>query len=61
MVAHAFNPRTRVAEAGGSLNSSLVRSTKRVPGESELQRETRSGKTEQTNKSHEVFILIERW
>jgi len=40
-VAHAFNPSTQEAEAGGSLSLSPVCSTKRVPGH----RETMSQKT----------------
>jgi hypothetical protein len=48
-VAHAFNPSTREAEAGGFLSSeaSLVY---RVPGQSELYRETLSRKTKKKKK-----------
>jgi hypothetical protein len=42
-VAHAFNPSTQEAEAGGSLVSSrLALSTERVLGQPELHRETLS-------------------
>jgi hypothetical protein len=46
MVAHTFNPRTREAEAGGFLSSSPVWSTKWVPGQPELYKETLSQKTQ---------------
>jgi hypothetical protein len=45
VVAHAFNPSTREAEAGGFLSSRPARSTKWVPGQSWLYRETLSRKT----------------
>jgi hypothetical protein len=44
-VAHTFNPNTREAEAGGFLNSRPAWSTKRVPGQPGLYRETLSQKT----------------
>ena len=44
MVAHAFNPSTREAEAGGFLSSRGAWSTKRVPGQPGLHRETLSKK-----------------
>jgi hypothetical protein len=56
VVAHAFNPSTREAEAGGFLSSRLTWSTKGIPGQPGLQRETLSRKnktkqkTNQTNK-----------
>ena len=40
MVAHAFNPSTREAEAGGFLSLRPAWSTKRVPGQPGLYRET---------------------
>jgi hypothetical protein len=42
VVAHAFNPSTPEAEAGGFLSSRPTWSTKRVPGQPELYRETLS-------------------
>jgi hypothetical protein len=48
MVAHAFNPSTREAEADGSLSSRPAWSTKWVPGQPGLHRETLSWKTKQT-------------
>jgi hypothetical protein len=45
MVAHAFNPSTREAEAGGFLSSRSTWSTEWVPGQPELHRETLSRKT----------------
>jgi hypothetical protein len=45
MVAHAFNPSTREAEAGGFLSSRPAWSTKWVPEQPELHRETLSWKT----------------
>jgi hypothetical protein len=51
MVAHAFNPSTPEAEAGRFLSSRPAWSTKWVPGQPELHRETLSRKTnKQTNK-----------
>jgi hypothetical protein len=47
-VAHAFNPSTREAEAGGFLSSRPAWSTEWVPGQPGLHRETLSGK--QKNK-----------
>jgi hypothetical protein len=44
-VTHAFNPSTREAEAGGFLSSRPVWSTKWVPGQPGLYRETLSRKT----------------
>jgi hypothetical protein len=43
VVAHSFNPSTWEAEAGGSLSSKPAWSTKRVPGQPRLHRETLSG------------------
>jgi hypothetical protein len=50
VVAHTFNPSNWEAEAGGSLSSKTVCSTKRVSGKPELQREILSEKNKQTNK-----------
>jgi hypothetical protein len=44
VVAHAFNPRTREAEAGGFLSSRPAWSTEWVPGQPGLHRETPSRK-----------------
>jgi hypothetical protein len=49
-MAHAFNPSTREAEAGGFLSSRSVWSTKWVPRQPGLHRETLSRKNKQTNK-----------
>jgi hypothetical protein len=49
VVAHAFNPSTREAEAGGFLSSRPAWSTKWVPGQPGLYRETLSRK-QKTNK-----------
>jgi hypothetical protein len=45
MVAHAFNPSTPEAEAGGFLSSRPAWSTEWVPGQTGLYRETVSWKT----------------
>jgi hypothetical protein len=57
VVAHTFNPSTWEAEAGGFLSSRPAWSTKRVPGQPGLHRETLSqnknknkNKNKQTNK-----------
>jgi hypothetical protein len=51
MVVHTFNPNTQEAEAGGFLNLRPAWSTKWVPGQPGLYRETLSQKTnKQTNK-----------
>jgi hypothetical protein len=44
MVAHAFNPSTREAKAGGFLSSRPAWFTKSVPGQPGLYRETLSRK-----------------
>jgi hypothetical protein len=49
-VAHAFNPSTYEAEAGRFLSSRPAWSTKLVPGQPGLYRETLSRKTKQTKK-----------
>jgi hypothetical protein len=52
VVAHTFNPSTREGEAGGFLSSRPAWSTKWVPGQPGLHRETLSQKNQnkQTNK-----------
>jgi hypothetical protein len=50
VVAHAFNPSTWEAEAGGSLSSRPAWSTEWVPGQPGLHRETLSWKTNQHTK-----------
>jgi hypothetical protein len=49
VVAHAFNPSTQEAEAGGFLSSRPAWSTKWVPGQPGLHRETLSSKTKNQN------------
>jgi hypothetical protein len=49
VVAHAFNPSTWEAEAGGFLSSRPAWSTERVPGQPGLHRETLSRKTNNNN------------
>jgi hypothetical protein len=60
VVAHAFNPSTWEAEAGGFLSSRPAWSTERVPGQPGLHRETLSRKTnKQTNKqTKKVFASV---
>jgi hypothetical protein len=50
-MAHAFNPSTWEAEAGGFLSSRPAWSTKWVPGQPEIHRETLSWKTKQNKKT----------
>jgi hypothetical protein len=50
MVAHAFNPSTLEAEAGGFLSSRPAWSTKWVPRQPGLYRETLSQKTKNKQK-----------
>jgi hypothetical protein len=50
MVVHAFNPSTWEAEAGEFLSSRPAWSTKWVPGQPVLYRETLSQKQNKTNK-----------
>jgi hypothetical protein len=50
VVAHTFNPSTWEAEAGGFLSSRSAWSTKRVPGQPGLYRETLSRKTKKKKK-----------
>jgi hypothetical protein len=50
VVAHAFNPSTWEAEAGGFLNSRPAWSTERVPEQPGLHREILSRKTKKKKK-----------
>jgi hypothetical protein len=50
VVVHTFNPSTWEAEAGGFLSLRPAWSTKWVPGQPELHRETMSRKTKQNKK-----------
>jgi hypothetical protein len=52
MVVHAFNPSTQEAEAGGFLSSRPSWSTKWVPGQPGLYRETLFRKTKKKKKSY---------
>jgi hypothetical protein len=51
VVAHTFNSSTQEAKAGGSVSPGPVRSTERVPGQSELPSETLFGKIKQKKKT----------
>jgi hypothetical protein len=58
VVMHAFNPSTWEAEAGGFLSSRPAWSTKWVPGQLELHRETLSwkkNKTKQNKTKKKIF------
>jgi hypothetical protein len=55
IVVHAFNPSTREAEAGGFLSSRPAWSTKWVPGQPGLYRETLSQK-KPTNQRKDLVI-----
>jgi hypothetical protein len=56
MVAHTFNPSTWEAEAGRSLSSRPAWSTKWVPGQPGLHRETLSRKTKKKKKLYYLAI-----
>jgi hypothetical protein len=62
MVVHAFNPSTPEAEAGRFLSSRPAWSTKCVPGQPGLYRETLSRKTKnkQTNKQTNKNTLSQK-
>jgi hypothetical protein len=60
MVAHAFNPSTREAEAGGFLSSRPAWSTEWVPGQPELHRETLSWGVEVTDNKENSKSLLPR-
>jgi hypothetical protein len=55
MVAHAFNPSTREAEAGRFLSLRPAWSTEWVPGQPGLHRETLSRETKQNQKKEWVY------
>jgi hypothetical protein len=57
VVAHAFNPSTREAEAGGFLSSRPAWSTEWVPGQPGLHRETLSRKTKKTKQNKKVMVI----
>jgi hypothetical protein len=57
VMAHAFNPSTQEAEAGGFLSSRPAWSTERVPGQPELHRETLSWKKK--NSISRTYIKVE--
>jgi hypothetical protein len=57
-VAHAFNPGTWEAEAGGFLNSRPAWSTELVPGQSGLHRETLSRKTKTKTKQNKKTLPV---
>jgi hypothetical protein len=62
MVAHAFNPSTWEAEAGGFLGSRPAWSTEWVPGQPELHRETLSWKKkEERKKNIPIFTQMYRF
>jgi hypothetical protein len=58
VVAHAFNPSTREAEAGGFLSSRPAWSTEGVPGQPGLQRETLSRKTKKKKKILQSLDIV---
>jgi hypothetical protein len=53
VVAHAFNPSTWEAEAGGFLSLGPAWSTEWVPGQPELHKETLSQKTNKQTKPNQ--------
>ena len=61
VVAHTFSPSTREAEAGGFLRSRTAWSTKWVPGQPGLYRETLSRKTKQKQKQKQKAIIPKCW
>jgi hypothetical protein len=60
MVAHTFNPSTQEAEAGGFLSSRPAWSTKWVPGQPGLYRETLSWKTKTTTTKKKIYNPIQQ-
>jgi hypothetical protein len=65
VVAHAFNPSTWEAEAGRFLSSSPAWSTKLVPGQPGLHRETlsqknKNSKQNKTNKQKECGMILKQ-
>jgi hypothetical protein len=63
VVVHAFNPSTREAEAGGFLSLRPAWSTKGVPGQPGLYRETLSQKKNKTkqNKQTKKEVQFFQW
>ena len=61
VVAHAFNPSTREAEADGFLSSRPAWSTEWVPGQPGLHRETLSRKTKKKKKKNQNWKPTRRW
>jgi hypothetical protein len=61
VVAHAFNPSTREAEAGRFLSSRPAWSTEWVPGQPGLHREILSRKTNKKTKQMEIPKLYTSW
>jgi hypothetical protein len=65
VVAHAFNPSSWEAEAGGFLSLRPAWSTEWVPGQPELHRETlsrksqKAKKTKKTQKKPQILQLLE--
>jgi len=57
VVVHAFNPSTGEAEAGGFLSSRPAWSTKWVPGQPGLHRETLSQKTKKKKKKKSMHVI----
>jgi hypothetical protein len=60
-MAHAFNPSTWKTEAGGFLSSRPAWSTKWVPGQPGLYRETLSQKTKKKKKKRKKERKKERY
>jgi hypothetical protein len=58
VLAHAFNPSTQEAEAGGFLSSRPAWSTKWVPGQPGLYRETLSRKTKNKKQKDTNLAII---
>jgi hypothetical protein len=56
VVALAFNPNTQEAEAGGFLSSRPAWSTKQVPGQPGLYRETLSRKTKKQKQNKKMTL-----
>jgi hypothetical protein len=61
MVAHAFNPSTQEAEAGGFLRSRPAWSTKWVPGQPGLYRETMSWKKNKKQNKNKNKNKTKNW
>jgi hypothetical protein len=61
VVAHAFNPSTWEAEAGGFLSSKPAWSTEGVPGQPGLHRETLSQKKKKKKKRKKEKEKGSRW